>query len=155
MSGFNKQIFNGPQGESRTRTILLKKFLVFEGSADIEGRDFSVEIVQNSVEEQRKTRKTVNVLGIVQSKFFEGKNQVKIAADYVTDVEGARTDFFALIHTTDEDLMDHTYFFTAHQIKRILFLEQKKMARTITFLSLQRTELMIRLRIFRITRLIA
>jgi len=126
MSGFNKQIFNGPQGESRTRTILLKKFLVFEGSADIEGRDFSVEIIQNSIEEQRKTRKTVNVLGIVQSKFFEGKNQVKIAADYVTDMEGARTDFFALIHTTDEDLMDHTYFFTAHQIKKNFIFRTEK-----------------------------
>lgn len=124
--GFNRQNFNGAQGESRTKTILLKKFLVYEGSYDIEGRDFSVEIIQDSIQEQRRIRKKVNVLGIVQSKFFEGKNQVKIAADYVTDVEGARTDFFALIHTTDDESTDHTYFFTAHQIKKNFLFRTEK-----------------------------
>jgi len=127
---FNKQTFNGPQGEARTKAILLKRFLVAESSYDIEGRDFSVEIIQESLEEQRKVRKSVNVLGIVQAKFFEGNNEVKIASEYVTDIEGARTDFFALIHTTDENLNDHTFFFTASEIKKSFKLRLEKNGKT-------------------------
>lgn len=114
----NKQGFNGHLGEQRTAAILAKDFLVSTISVDIEGRDFTVEEMPSSLIEIQESKKRITCKGIVQAKYFENSNEVKIARHYVEDTEGVKTDFFALIHTDDINRNEHVYFFTAREIQQ-------------------------------------
>jgi len=114
----NKQGFNGNLGERRTEAILAKDFLVSLISVDIEGRDFTVEMMPASLTEIQESKKRITCKGIVQAKYFENNNEVKIARQYVEDTEGVKTDFFALIHTDDIYRTEHVYFFTAYEIQK-------------------------------------
>ena len=109
----NKQGFNGNIGEINTNQILSKKFYVSKRNVDIDGADFIIEIPFDTLEEFREFKGK----GIIQAKFFEGNNEVKIAKEYVEGKDGVRTDFFALLHTYDEDENEICYFFTASEIK--------------------------------------
>lgn len=114
----NKQGFNGNIGETKTAAILAEDFLVSTISVDIEGRDFMVEMMPSSLIEIQESKKRITCRGIVQAKFFENNNEVKIAKQYVEDIEGVKTDFFTLIHTIDNDRTPHVYFFTAYEIQK-------------------------------------
>lgn len=111
-----KPEINGAIGESLTRAILLEYFFVSERTPDIEGADFLVELRYDSLEQFRVAKNKISVRGIVQSKFFEGNNEVKIAREYVEDIEGIRTDFFAMLHSNDKKGNAVIYFFTAKDI---------------------------------------
>lgn len=111
-----KQEVNGKKAELRTENILLDNFDLHKITPDFEGRDFMVELKYDTLEQYRKAKEKIQVYGIIQAKFFEGKNEVKIAKEYVEDEEDVRTDFFALIHTDDEDNKEICYFFTASEI---------------------------------------
>jgi hypothetical protein len=111
---FDKQNFNGKIGEARTDAILSENFAVSKRTPDIDGADFIVEIPFDSIKEFRDFKER----GIVQAKFFEYKNEVKIAKHYVEDHDGIRTNFFALIHSNTENEDEVCYFFTANQIKK-------------------------------------
>ncbi|WP_442264464.1 hypothetical protein ACSIGC_08810 [Tenacibaculum sp. ZS6-P6] len=110
----DKQNFNGNRGETRTKAILSEYFYVSERSVDIDGADFIVEIIHNSIQSFRDFKEQ----GIVQAKYFEKSNQVKIAKAYIEDIDGLRTNFFAFLHTNDENGNKTHYFFTASQIKK-------------------------------------
>ncbi|AUC75692.1 hypothetical protein [Olleya sp. Bg11-27] len=118
----DKQNFNGNLGESRTNAILSEYFFVSERSVDIDGTDFIVEIPFNDIKEFRKFKEQ----GIVQAKYFEAQNEVKIAKDYVEDIDTLRTNFFAFLHTNDENGDKIHYFFTSSQIKKEFRLRKDK-----------------------------
>lgn len=118
----NKQGFNGNLGETRTAALLAKDFLVSTISVDIAGADFIVEIMPSSLDEIQESKKKIACKGIIQAKYFEYSNEVKIARHYVEDMEGVKTDFFALIHTDDLDEIAHVYFFTAYEIQKEFIL---------------------------------
>ncbi|MDO6761753.1 hypothetical protein Q4566_16210 [Tamlana sp. 2_MG-2023] len=118
----DKQNFNGNRGESRTKAILSEYFYVNERSVDIDGADFIVEIPFNSIQEFRKFKEQ----GIVQAKYFENQNEVKIAKEYVEDIDTLRTNFFAFLHTNDEDGNKVHYFFSSSQIKKEFRLRKDK-----------------------------
>ena len=103
----SKQAENGIKGQTRTEAILADNFWLHRISVDVEGRDVMVEPKKNNLEEIRNSKNEIATLGIVQSKFFEGNNEVKIAREYVEDIEGIYTDFFVIIHTADKDLKWH------------------------------------------------
>ena len=118
----DKQNFNGNLGELRTKAILSESFFVSERSVDIDGTDFIVEIPFNNIQEQRKFKEQ----GFVQAKYFEGHNEVKIAVEYVEDIDTLRTNFFAFLHTDDENGDKAHYFFTSSQIKKEFRLRKDK-----------------------------
>ena len=112
MSFINKQNKNGDIGETRTEGILKEYFLTSKRNLDIDGEDLIIEIPFDN----RKIFREFQAKGVVQAKYFEKKNEVKIARDYVEDEDGIRTNFFAFIHTDDEKGQRHHYFFTAEEI---------------------------------------
>lgn len=114
----DKKNFNGNIGESRTNQILSEKFLVSTRSVDIDGADFIVEIPFEETQQFRDFKET----GVVQAKFFEKNNEVKIAKHYVFDEDGLRTNFFAIIHTNDKLEKKRRYFFTSQDIHNELKL---------------------------------
>lgn len=118
----DKQNFNGNIGEIRTEVILSEYFLVSHRKVDIDGTDFIVEIPFDNRDEFRNFKEQ----GVVQAKFFENNNQVKIARDYIENPDGFRTNFFAFIHTNDELGKKNHYFFTASQIKKEFRLRRDK-----------------------------
>ncbi len=122
----SKQDQNREKGESRTRAILANSFHIHSVTVDIEGRDFMVEIPYPTLNELQESKKRIKVLGIIQSKYFENNNEVKIAREYVEDLEGVKTDFFAILHTDDEDGSEHTYFFTSIEIKNKFYIRSEK-----------------------------
>ncbi len=110
-----KQDFNREQGESRTRAILTSNFICNFKSVDIDGTDIEVEIIPKNTKLSVYDR--IQVRGRIQAKYFENNNEVKIAKEYVEDKDGARTDFFAILHTDDGD-DKICYFFTAIEIRK-------------------------------------
>ena len=109
----NKQNFNGNKGEARTYEILSERFIVSTRSVDVDGADFIVEIPLDDIGDFRQFKEQ----GVIQAKFFEGNNEVKIAKKYVENKEGTRTNFFTLIHTDDKLGNKVRYFFTANEIR--------------------------------------
>ena len=112
-----KQEMNGKIGENLTEALLLDQFYVLKRKPDIEGADFLAQIQYDTLELIRRAKERIQVFGIIQSKYFEGNNEVKIAKEYVEDDESVRTEFFALLHTKDEDEKKVCYFFLASEIK--------------------------------------
>ncbi len=106
---------NAKIGEIFTEAILLKKFWVLKRSVDIEGADFLVQ-QRNTAPEQARNRPIA--LGLVQAKYFEKNNQVRIARLYVEDQNGPRPDFFAFLHTMREPCETTNYFFSSEEIVR-------------------------------------
>ena len=101
----SKQEEHGKKGEARTKNILLDHFIVHKIEPDIEGRDFMAELHNN----------ISSVYAIIQSKYFENGNEVLIRKEYVTDEDGPKTDFFAMLHT-DIEHEEVRYFFSAQEI---------------------------------------
>lgn len=118
MSDLAKREENGKKGESRTESILLDRFWVYKRSVDIEGADFLIQTPVDDYRELLERKKTVQVFGVVQAKYFEEKNQVKILKKYVEDDQGKPfPEFFAFLHTNDSDGEDVCYFFASSEIK--------------------------------------
>lgn len=111
----SKQEIHGKKGEARTKNILLDHFIVHKIEPDIEGRDFMAELHDN----------TSFVYAIIQSKYFENRNEVIIRKEYVTDEDGPKTDFFALLHT-DNEQGEVQYFFSAQEIIKTWRLSNRK-----------------------------
>jgi len=112
---------NGDIGESLTVALLLKKFWVMKRTPDVDGADFLVQLQHSSLEKLRASHSEIQVLGIVQSKYFEGNNPVKVHKQYVLDKGEPRSDFFCLFHSEDVNGEDVTYFFTAQYIVEELY----------------------------------
>ncbi|PWE47264.1 DUF6166 domain-containing protein [Pseudomonas prosekii] len=126
MSEF-KRPENGYLGEARSKALLSKNFWVLTRSVDADSADIIVQLkVETTQELISKRTKTVE-LGYVQSKYFEGKNQVKILRSYVDDPEAPfRKGFFALVHTDDAEDRAVNYFFTAQEIQSHWYLNEAK-----------------------------
>jgi len=76
-----KQNFNGQQGEDRTRQIIGKRFKYICYSIDVDGADFGVELLPSDRIIDDINR--IQVVGRVQSKYFENNNEVKISKKYL------------------------------------------------------------------------
>jgi hypothetical protein len=100
-----KQEKHGEKGEARTKNILLDQFILHKTIPDIEGRDFMAELHNN----------VSSNYAIIQSKYFENKNEVIIRKEYVIDEDGPKTDFFALLHS-DNEQGEIRYFFSSQEI---------------------------------------
>lgn len=124
MSEF-KRPENGYLGEARSIALLSKNFWILTRSVDADSADIIVQLkVETTQELISKRTKTVE-LGYVQSKYFEGKNQVKILRSYVDDPEAPfRKGFFALVHTDDAEGRAVNYFFTAQEIQSHWYLNE-------------------------------
>ena len=119
MSDLAKREENGNKGETRTQAFLLDSYWVMRRSVDVDGADFLVQEQANTLEELRERTKKLEVLGIIQAKFFEGRNEVAVLQDYVLDTTGTpRPEFFISIHTDDKEGRHEDYFFTAEQITK-------------------------------------
>lgn len=116
MSNLGVQEKNGNIGESLTLALLLKYFWVMRRTPDIDGADFLVQIPHSSIDKLRISNSELQVLGIIQSKYFERNNEVKISKQYILDKNEPRNNFFCLIHTVDKNNEDVTYFFTSQEI---------------------------------------
>lgn len=127
MSNLAKKEENGKKGEARTQALLLDSFWVLVRSVDVEGADFLVQIPAESLEELWERKNKIQVFGVIQAKYFEGNNQVKISKKYVEDNLGLpRTDFFAILHSNDEEGEDVHYFFTANEIQEKFYIDTNK-----------------------------
>ncbi|WP_323658537.1 hypothetical protein [Pectobacterium versatile] len=116
MSELAKREENGRSGETLTQSILLSRFWVLKRSADVDGADFLVQRQSDSLEEVRRRAREIQILGIVQSKYFETSNQVKVNKAYVLDNGQPRKEFFCSLHTHDEEGEHVHYFFSAEDI---------------------------------------
>ncbi|NQY10295.1 MAG: hypothetical protein HRT71_12380 [Flavobacteriales bacterium] len=112
----HKQEDNGRIGETRTENILLRNFIIHKITPDVDGRDFMAEMFD----------KTSSVLAIIQSKYFENNNEVKIRKEYIWDEDGIKTEFFASLHTDDKTNKEIQYFFSAQEIKDNWSLTNRK-----------------------------
>lgn len=125
MSSLARQQANREKGESRTLAILSDRFWILKRVIDVEGADFLIQIPAASHEELKERKFRIEVFGLVQSKYFENSNQVRIAKKYVEDPDGkAWTEFFAMLHTTNEGGEDSCYFFTARDIQKNFYFSQ-------------------------------
>jgi len=116
VSELAKREENGRSGESLTQAILLSRFWVLKRSADVDGADFLVQRQYDSLEEIRRRAHEIQILGIVQSKYFEKSNPVRVQKAYVLENNNPRKEFFCSLHTHDEDGEHVHYFFSAEDI---------------------------------------
>lgn len=116
MSELAKRDENGEKGEKLTQSILLSRFWVLKRSADVDGADFLVQRHCNSLKELRSRAREIQILGIVQSKYFEKNNKVKVQRAYVLDNDRPRKEFFCSLHTHDDEGEPAHYFFSAADI---------------------------------------
>ena len=127
MSELAKREENGTKGETRTQAILIDYFWVLKRSVDVEGADLLLQIPADSLDELWERKSKIQVLGVIQAKYFEGNNQVKIQKKYVENNSGhPRTDFFAMLHSNDEDGENVQYFFTANEVQKEFYEDKKK-----------------------------
>ncbi|WP_377160726.1 hypothetical protein ACFJIX_13340 [Roseateles sp. UC29_93] len=106
---------NAFKGQSRTETHLADFFWLLSRSIDINGEDLLVERRRDSSSIPAAAGDP-QCFGLIQAKFFQGKNLVKILRSYVEDMTGPRTNFFAFLHSDDADGEHIHYFFTAQEI---------------------------------------
>ncbi|MDP9534995.1 hypothetical protein Q7L38_20705 [Pseudomonas protegens] len=114
--GLGVQEINGSIGEQKTSALLLKRFWVLKRTPDVDGADFLVQFPQTDLESIRAAAGGIQCFGIVQSKYFQKKNPVRIQKHYVLDQQVPRCEFFCLIHSQDDQGNDLTYFFSAKEI---------------------------------------
>ncbi|PYC03757.1 hypothetical protein DMX09_16595 [Pseudomonas protegens] len=114
--GLAVQEINGSIGEQKTSALLLKRFWVLKRTPDVDGADFLVQFPQTDLESIRAAAGGIQCFGIVQSKYFQKKNPVRIQKHYVLDQQVPRCEFFCLIHSQDDQGNDLTYFFSAKEI---------------------------------------
>ena len=81
MSDLAKQQENGTKGEARTQAFLLDEFWVLRRSVDVDGADYLVQIQADTTEELEARQYSIQPFGVVQSKFFEGRNEVRLKRD--------------------------------------------------------------------------
>lgn len=117
MRDFSQQE-NGQQGEKLSDVILSKDFWTILRSVDVDAVDLMVQRKYATQEEIQADRAAPLQFATVQAKFFEGKNQVKIARHYVFDEDGKspRRAFLAFLHTYDDDEEHVHYLFDASEI---------------------------------------
>ncbi len=115
---------NAEKGESRSRTHLNDHFWLLFRTVDVDGVDIIVQERASTKQELIERRKSFEVFGYVQAKFFEGSNQVRISRIYVEDGENIRTGFFAFLHTDDSEGEEVHYFFTADEIVKEWYVSQ-------------------------------
>lgn len=125
MTGF-KQNENGYKGEERSRAFLSDDFWILTRSVDADSTDVIVQERMASTSEIIARRNRGVELGYIQSKFFEGKNQVKIHRNYVDDPTSPyRKGYFAFLHCNDEQDERVHYFFTAREIQKHWYLNNQ------------------------------
>jgi len=116
MRDFSQQE-NGQQGQKLSDVILSRDFWTILRSVDVDAADLMVQRKYTTQEEIQADRATPLQFATVQAKFFEGKNQVKIARHYVVNEDGRspRRAFLAFLHTYDDEGHVH-YLFDASEI---------------------------------------
>lgn len=126
MTGF-KQNENGYKGEERSRAFLSDDFWILTRSVDADSTDVIVQERMASNSEIIEKRHRNAELGYIQSKFFEGKNQVEIHRSYVDDPKSQyRKGYFAFLHSNDEQGEPVHYFFTAEEIQKHWYLNSEE-----------------------------
>ena len=111
----SKQEKHGKKGEARTFNILIDHFNVHKITPDTKGCDFGASLDNDTYPNH----------AIIQSKYFENRNEVIIRRTYVTDEDGPKTDFFAMLHT-DIGQEEVRYFFSAQEIIETWRLSNRK-----------------------------
>ena len=118
-----RQQTNGHVGEDRTSGLLGSYFWLLRRNADFDGADFLLQTVVSSIEEERSRHSGIMATGVVQAKFFEGRNGVKVRRDYAEEAGKPRIEFFLLAHTNGEQGKHHYYFLTAQDIANLSLSE--------------------------------
>ena len=121
-----KQQANGHIGEDRTSGLLGSYFWLLRRNVDIDGADFLLETAAGSIEEERLRRSRITATGVVQAKFFEQGNSVRVRRDYAEEAGKPRLEFFLLAHTNGEEGRHHYYFLTSQQIAKLPLSEEGK-----------------------------
>jgi hypothetical protein len=121
-----KQQAHGHIGEDRTSGLLGSYFWLLKRNVDIDGADFLLETVASSIEEERLRRSRITATGVVQAKFFEQGNSVRVRRDYAEEASKPRLEFFLLAHTNGERGRHHHYFLTSQHIAKLPLSEDRK-----------------------------
>jgi len=108
---------NGVKGQLASQSKLAKDFWVLTSLSDVDGIDLRVQEPINNAFRMRAARSQPLRTAAIQSKFFEGTNQVDIAKEYVLNEDGTpRKGFLAFLHTEDASRNDVNYLFSAKEI---------------------------------------
>lgn len=121
-----KQQAHGHIGEDRTSGLLGSYFWLLKRNVDIDGADFLLETVAGSIEEERLRSSRITATGVVQAKFFERGNSVRVRRDYAEDASKPRLEFFLLAHTNGAQGIHHHYFLTSQHIAKLPLSEDGK-----------------------------
>ena len=121
-----KQEAHGRIGEDRTSGLLGSYFWLLKRNVDIDGADFLLETVASSIEEERLRRSRITATGVVQAKFFERGNSVRVRRDYAEEASKPRPEFFLLAHTNGERGTHHHYFLTSEHVTELPLSEDGK-----------------------------
>ena len=124
-----KQQAHGRIGEDRTSGLLGSYFWLLKRNVDIDGADFLLETVASSIEEERLRRSRITATGVVQAKFFERGNSVRVRRDYAEEASKPRPEFFLLAHTNGKLGTHHHYFLTSEHITELPLSEDGKYRR--------------------------
>ena len=123
-----KSQINGRVGELRTEAMLARHFWILSRSVDVDGTDFIIELPSETKEILRSRRQQLECRGIVQAKYCEGTNAVRVDKEYVLEYDGEpRKEFFLFVHSDEEqgdDELPIDYFFTATEIVEHLPLKE-------------------------------
>ena len=94
----------------------------------MDGTDFIIELPSETKEILRGQRQQLECRGIVQAKYCEGTNAVRVDKEYVLEYDGEpRKEFFLFVHSDEEqgdDELPIDYFFTATEIVEHLPLKE-------------------------------
>ena len=94
-------------------------FWVLKRFVDVDAADFLVQEPAGSIDELRNRQRRIEVYGVVQAKYFEGHNEVRVDTDHVECSSGVpRDEFFASIHTDDPAGHHVDYFFSASELRK-------------------------------------
>ncbi|MFC5510996.1 DUF6166 domain-containing protein [Massilia jejuensis] len=117
MRDFAKQE-NGQLGQKLSDVILSKDFWTILRPVDADAADLMVQRKYETQEDIQADRATPLQFATVQAKYFEGKNQVKIARHYLFNEDGTspRRAFLAFLHTHDDEEEAVHYLFDASEI---------------------------------------
>ncbi|MDU9393965.1 DUF6166 domain-containing protein [Pseudomonas sp. zfem002] len=122
-----KQDENGYKGEARTRAFLSDHFWILTRSVDADSADLIVQQRMASSAEAIARRDRTVELGYIQSKYFEGKHQVRIHRSYVDDPQHPyRKGYFAFLHSNDEQEEHVHYFFSAEEIQKHWYKDRQQ-----------------------------
>lgn len=133
MMQVNSSSVNGKRGELRTESILIDRFTILKRSEDYDGVDF---LVQPRGSDNDRSPWFMTNMAVVQSKFIESNNPIKIRKSYIHDERVGDRDpkvettcFFVMVFSGDID-NEQIYMLSADNIRDLWERDGKIVGRT-------------------------